>query len=139
RDRIRAFYLMGDQRLPVLLGQLTQGGGDRPALLAAERLLFWEDRLAQVDEPMGMAPAAVLARRQRPGEVPGRHHGVGREGPWLKASADRHDPRERLLHQVLDDVAVMDPGADHPSQQRDELNDVVILELPGGLTSAQPN
>jgi hypothetical protein len=36
-------------------------------------------------------------------------------------------------------VAVTDPGADDPSQQRDELNDIVMLELTGGLTSAQPN
>jgi hypothetical protein len=31
----------------------------------------------------------------------------------------------------------MDPGGDDPSQQRGELNDLVMLELAGGLTSAQ--
>jgi hypothetical protein len=34
-------------------------------------------------------------------------------------------------------VAVTDPGADYPSEQRCQLDDVVMLELAGGLNSAQ--
>jgi hypothetical protein len=84
-----------------------------------------------------VAPAALLAGRQGPGEVPGGDDGVGGKGPWLKALARHHDPRERLLHQILHDMPVMDAGTDDPSQQRGQLNDIVMLELAGGLTSAQ--
>jgi hypothetical protein len=34
-------------------------------------------------------------------------------------------------------MSVVDSGADDPSQQWGELNDIVMLELAGGLTSAQ--
>jgi hypothetical protein len=118
RGRVHALHLVGDQRLLVLLGQLAEGGGDRPALLTAQRLLLGRDRLTQVDEPMRVAPAALLAGRQGPGEVPGGDDGVGGKGPCLKALAHRHDPRERLLYQILHDVPVTDAGADDPSQQR---------------------
>ena len=64
---------------------------------------------------MGMPSAAILVGRQGPGEVPGGYHGIGGKGPWLKALARRHDPRERLLHQILHDMPVTDPGADDPS------------------------
>ena len=86
---------------------------------------------------MRVAPAALLAGRQRPGEVPGGHDGVGGKGPRLKALARRHDPGEGLLHQVLHNVPVTDAGGDDPSEQRCELEDIVMLELAGGLTSAQ--
>jgi hypothetical protein len=34
-------------------------------------------------------------------------------------------------------VAVTDPGGDDPSEQRCELDDIVMLGLAGGLNSAQ--
>jgi hypothetical protein len=34
-------------------------------------------------------------------------------------------------------VPVTDPGANDPSEQRSELHDITMLELTGGLTSAQ--
>jgi hypothetical protein len=89
---------------------------------------------------MRVAPAALLAGRQGPGEVPGGHDGVGGEGPWLKALARRHDPGQGLLYQILHDVPVPDPGADDPSKQRCELDDIVSLAgLPAlwGLRHAQ--
>jgi hypothetical protein len=128
---------MGDQCLLLMPGQPAQGGGDRPALLAAQRLLLGQHRLTQVDEPMRVPSAAVLAGRQGSGEVPGGHDGVGGDGPRFKAPAGRHDPGERLLHQVLDDLPVMDPGADDPSQQRSQLDDLSMLEATGALTSVQ--
>ena len=96
-----------------------------------------KDRFSHVDEPMGVAPAAVLAGRQRPDEIPGGHHGIGAEGPWFKALPRRHDTGEGLLDQVLHDVPVTDPGGDDPSEQRRQLNDVPVLELTGGLTCTQ--
>jgi hypothetical protein len=128
---------MGDQRLPVLLGQLAQGGGDRAALLAAQCLLLGEDRLTQVDQPMRVPSAAVLAGRQGPGQVSGRHDGIRGQGPRFKAPAGRHDAGERFLHQILYNLPVMDPGADNPAQQRSQLNDIIMLEAAGALTSAQ--
>jgi hypothetical protein len=128
---------MGDQGLLVLIGKLAQGGGDGSALLAADRLLLRKGRLAQVDQPMRVPSAAILAGRQGPGQVSGGHDGVGGKGPRFKASARRHDPGERLLHQILHDLPVTDPGADDPPQQRSQLNDIIMLEAAGALTSTQ--
>jgi hypothetical protein len=84
-----------------------------------------------------VAPAALLAGRQGPGEVPGGHDGVGGKGPWLETLTRRHDPSQSFLYQVLHHLPVPNPGADDPSQHRCELDDIVVLELAGGLTSAQ--
>ena len=137
RGRVRALDLVGDQRLLVLLGQPAQGGGDRPALLTAQRLLLGKHRLAKIDEPMRVALAALLAGRQGPDEIPGGHHGVGGKGPRFKALARRHDPGQSLLYQILHSLPLTDAGGDDPSEQRCELDDIVMLELAGGLTSAQ--
>ena len=86
---------------------------------------------------MRVALAALLAGRQGPDEIPGGHHGVGGKGPRFKALARHHDPRERLLYQILHNLPLTDAGGDDPSEQRCELDDIVMLELAGGLTSAQ--
>ena len=116
---------------------LDHRGAVRPVLLAAEGLLLGKDRFPHVDEPMGVAPAAILAGRQRPDEIPGGHHGVGGQCPWFKALACRHDPGEGLLHQILNNLPVTDPGSDDPPQQRSQLNDITMLELTRGLTCTQ--
>src|SRR5829696_3029514 len=86
---------------------------------------------------MGVAPTAVLAGRQRRDKVPGGHYGVGGQSSRFQALARRHDPRKRLLHQVFHDLHLTDAGGDDPPQQRCQLENVVMPQLTGRLTSAQ--
>ena len=138
RGRVHALDLVGDQRLLILLGQPAQGGGDRPALLTAKRLLLGKHRLPQVDEPMGVAPATLLVGCQGPGS--GFWRSPRRRGRVRgSALARRHDPRERLLHQVLHNLPLTDAGGNDAPQQRCQLQKVVVPQLAGGPTSAQAN
>jgi len=128
---------MREERLPLQLRKVLQSGGDRSALLATQRLLLGEGRFTEVKEQMHVPPMAALAGRQRSDKIPGGHDGVRGERARFKALPGRHDPGQGLLHQVLHDVAVTDPGSDDPSEKRRQLYDVAMLELTGGRPSAQ--
>ena len=75
---------------------------------------------------MSVPPGPLLALRHGGDQVPRRDHGVRGERVALDPAACRHHPDERLLHEILGDVRVADPGAHYSADQRQEVEDRVF-------------
>jgi hypothetical protein len=118
--------LVGHHRLALVVGQPGQGRLDRGRLLLAQGGVLGPLGLAQVDQARPVAPAPLLLPGQGDDQVAGGDDGIGGDRLVVQPLAGGKDPGQRLLDEVVDRVRVAHPGADHPPEQRLQLQDVLV-------------
>jgi hypothetical protein len=112
---------------PRARGRAARPGPPRPRpLLLAQGGVLGPLGLAQVDQARPVAPAPLLLPGQGDDQVAGGDDGIGGDRLVVQPLAGGEDPGQRLLDEVVDRVRVAHPGADHPPEQRLQLQDVLV-------------
>jgi hypothetical protein len=123
---VGALDLIGDQSAAVPGRQVSQCLGDRAGLLLTQRPLLRPVRLDELHQAVAVAGLGEAATKEGDGDVAGQHHRERRQGAVVEAWPGLQEPGEGLLHQVVDNLRVPDPGGHHPPDERGEGHQVLL-------------
>ena len=121
-ERGKAFTvrLVGQQQMPLLLGELLEGTGHRRLVLAGQQLLLRCFSAGRSVQAVPVAPLAGVVAPHRRHQVARRADRVRLEHAVLDAILMLEHPGQRLLHEVLSVGIVGDPRTDHSPQDRQQ-------------------
>jgi len=123
--------LVRDQQVPLPLRQPLQRLAQQRATLLYQQLVLRGGRAAGVGEQVRLVPVPFLSLQVGGYEVARGDDRVRHQRLLLQPGPGAHDPGQRLLDQIVDEVCVPQPGSDDAADHRQQVEDRLVL-LAGG-------
>ena len=120
---------MGQQRLPLPVGQARERLGDGGLLLAREQVIAGSLGRPEVDHAV-LIPVPGLLGPHRGDEIARRDDRVRLQHARLDPTGSSEDPGQGLLYEVVCRRRITNPGRDDAPHHRDERSDVPRRVVP---------
>jgi hypothetical protein len=118
------------------VGQSSERLGHRLAVFLHKDLVRRIGGSPEVEQAMGMAPAAVSLASERVHEVAGRHNGVRGKALIVYPRTSFQHTRQGLLNDILSNFGIPDPRSNYPANQLGQIENVSAISVLGGLHTA---